>query len=163
MWVMSSITVTELNRSCLAVAFLLVSGCFFTKSSLPDHFAVAEIDGNTYWRHPFNSLFHPKQLEEFIIMDINRVQEKKKGAGAGARSNKVRVSLFNLCFGPPAQLTPCSGCAWHSHSGLFWVLPLAEAFLGTFGLEMAQAGCEFHFQEFLMQSLNSACYWVLRY
>ncbi|NXV19817.1 NMD3 protein, partial [Cepphus grylle] len=51
-------------------------------------FSVAEIDGNTYWRHPFNSLFHPKQLEEFIIMDINRVQEKKKGAGAGARSNK---------------------------------------------------------------------------
>ncbi|NXS47826.1 NMD3 protein, partial [Balaeniceps rex] len=49
---------------------------------------IAEIDGNTYWRHPFNSLFHPKQLEEFIIMDINRVQEKKKGAGAGARSNK---------------------------------------------------------------------------
>lgn len=94
-------------------------------------------------------------------MDINRVQEKKKGAGAGARSNKVRVSLFNLCFGPPAQLNSCSGCAWHSHSGLFWVLPLAEVFLGTFGLEMAQAGCEFHFQEFLMQSLNSACYWVL--
>ncbi|PKU34770.1 hypothetical protein llap_14926 [Limosa lapponica baueri] len=57
----------------------------------PSTLQIAEIDGNTYWRHPFNSLFHPKQLEEFIIMDINRVQEKKKGAGAGARSNKVRV------------------------------------------------------------------------
>lgn len=78
---------------------------FFTRNSLPGHFAVAEIDGNTYWRHPFNSLFHPKQLEEFIIMDINRVQEKRKGAGAGARSNKVRISLFNSCFGPSAQLS----------------------------------------------------------
>ncbi|CAN8190401.1 unnamed protein product [Coccothraustes coccothraustes] len=54
----------------------------------PRTLQIAEIDGNTYWRHPFNSLFHPKQLEEFIIMDINRVHEKRKGAGAGARSNK---------------------------------------------------------------------------
>ncbi|NXG75296.1 NMD3 protein, partial [Baryphthengus martii] len=54
----------------------------------PSTLQIAEIDGNTYWRNPFNSLFHPKQLEEFIILDINRVQEKKKGAGAGARSNK---------------------------------------------------------------------------
>uniref|UniRef100_A0A803V6W9 60S ribosomal export protein NMD3 n=1 Tax=Ficedula albicollis TaxID=59894 RepID=A0A803V6W9_FICAL len=54
----------------------------------PRTLQIAEIDGSTYWRHPFNSLFHPKQLEEFIIMDINRVYEKKKGAGAGARSNK---------------------------------------------------------------------------
>uniref|UniRef100_A0A8B9SR53 60S ribosomal export protein NMD3 n=1 Tax=Anas platyrhynchos TaxID=8839 RepID=A0A8B9SR53_ANAPL len=54
----------------------------------PSTLQIAEIDGNTYWRYPFNSLFHPKQLEEFIVMDINRVQERKKGAGAGARSNK---------------------------------------------------------------------------
>ncbi|NXI91161.1 NMD3 protein, partial [Psophia crepitans] len=54
----------------------------------PSTLQIAEIDANTYWRHPFNSLFHPKQLEEFIIMDISRVQERKKGAGAGARSNK---------------------------------------------------------------------------
>lgn len=69
-------------------------------------FPVAEIDGNTYWRHPFNSLFHPKQLEEFIIMDINRVQEKKKGAGAGARSNKVRVFCLIRCFGLSSPLPP---------------------------------------------------------
>lgn len=62
-------------------------------------FPVAEIDGNTYWRHPFNSLFNPKQLEEFIVMDINRVQEKKKPAGAGARSNKVRVPVDVVLFG----------------------------------------------------------------
>lgn len=70
-------------------------------------FPVAEIDGNTYWRHPFNSLFHPKQLEEFIIMDINRVQEKKKSAGAGARSNKVRVPLCLIqSFGLSSPLPP---------------------------------------------------------
>lgn len=113
----------------LAVTFTLVSGSFSTRSSLPAHFAVADIDGNTYWRHPFNSLFHPKQLEEFIIMDINRVHEKKKGAGAGARSLKVRMFLFNSCFGPPAQLNSWS--AWNSQTGLFWILPLTKDFLGT--------------------------------
>lgn len=87
-----------MNKTCLAVAFLFLHGSFFAQNPLPGHFAVAEIDGNTYWRHPFHSLFHPKQLEEFIIMDINRVHEKKKGAGAGARSNKVRISLFHSWF-----------------------------------------------------------------
>lgn len=122
-----------MNEMCLAVALILVNGSFFTRNSLPARFPVAEIDGNTYWRHPFNSLFHPKQLEEFIIMDINRVHEKKKGAGAGARSNKVRISLFNSCFGPSAQPNSWSGSAWHSQTGLFWVLPLAKGFLGTLG------------------------------
>lgn len=118
---------------------------FFARNSLPCdgqccfvvafYFPVAEIDGSTYWRHPFNSLFHPKQLEEFIIMDINRVQEKKKVAGAGARSNKVRVPLDWIpWFGPsppsPAQLSFCfqSFCLAKSH---FCILPLAKLFSGS--------------------------------
>ncbi|XP_042314467.1 60S ribosomal export protein NMD3 [Sceloporus undulatus] len=48
----------------------------------------AEIDGNTYWRHPFNSLFQPKQLEEFIVMDISRIRERKQSAGAGMLSTR---------------------------------------------------------------------------
>lgn len=119
-------------------------------------FPVAEIDGNTYWRHPFNSLFHPKQLEEFIIMDINRVQDKKKGAGAGARSNKVRVPQ---CFGPSSPLPPL--ISWTSvlnhstlQSQMYAFLCLAigkKLFSGwcgqCFGLEIAQALHEFHFQK----------------
>ncbi|EMP32714.1 60S ribosomal export protein NMD3, partial [Chelonia mydas] len=57
----------------------------------PNTLQIADIDGNTFWRHPFNSLFHPKQLEEFIVIDITRVQERKQGAGAGMRSNKVLI------------------------------------------------------------------------
>lgn len=54
-------------------------------------FPVAEVDGNTYWRHPFNSLCSPRQLEEFIIMDIDIIRGQKLGAGAGLTSNKVSV------------------------------------------------------------------------
>lgn len=51
--------------------------------------AVAEVDANTYWRNPFNSLCNPKQLEEFIVMEMDVVRDQKLGAGAGLRSNKV--------------------------------------------------------------------------
>ncbi|CAJ0934540.1 unnamed protein product, partial [Ranitomeya imitator] len=54
----------------------------------PNTLQIAEVDGNTYWRHPFHSLFHPKQLEEFIVMDVDLVRDRKQGAGAGVRSNK---------------------------------------------------------------------------
>ncbi|XP_048362028.1 60S ribosomal export protein NMD3 [Sphaerodactylus townsendi] len=54
----------------------------------PNTLQIAEIDGSTYWRHPFNSLFQPKQLEEFIVMDISRVHDKKQSAGAGMKSSK---------------------------------------------------------------------------
>lgn len=101
---------------------------FFTRNYLPCdgqcwfvvafYFPVAEIDGNTYWRHPFNSLFHPKQLEEFIIMDINRVQEKKKVAGAGARSNKVRVPLDWIPWFGPSPPSLLSWAAVSNHSAL---------------------------------------------
>ncbi|NWQ81419.1 NMD3 protein, partial [Columbina picui] len=73
------------NMSQICVCFRVTSTVHLID---PCTLQIAEVDGNTYWRHPFNSLFHPKQLEEFIIMDINRVQEKKKAAGAGPRSNK---------------------------------------------------------------------------
>uniref|UniRef100_A0A3B5LXA5 60S ribosomal export protein NMD3 n=1 Tax=Xiphophorus couchianus TaxID=32473 RepID=A0A3B5LXA5_9TELE len=49
---------------------------------------VAEVDGNTYWRNPFNSLCSPRQLEEFIVMDADVIRDQKLGAGAGTRSNK---------------------------------------------------------------------------
>lgn len=53
---------------------------------------VAEVDGNTYWRNPFNSLCSPRQLEEFIVMDIDIIRDQKLGAGAGMRSSRVRIS-----------------------------------------------------------------------
>lgn len=54
----------------------------------PNTLQVCEVDGSTYWRHPFNSLFHPKQMEEFIIMEIDIVRDRKQVAGEGMKSNK---------------------------------------------------------------------------
>ncbi|XP_078003592.1 60S ribosomal export protein NMD3 isoform X2 [Phascolarctos cinereus] len=54
----------------------------------PNTLQIAEIDGNTYWRYPFSSLCHPKQLEEFIVMECSIVHNQKAVPGAGVRSNK---------------------------------------------------------------------------
>lgn len=57
---------------------------------------VADIDGNTFWSHPFNSLCHPKQLEEFIVMECSIVRDIKRSAGAGMISKKVSSILFTF-------------------------------------------------------------------
>ncbi|XP_028650299.1 60S ribosomal export protein NMD3 [Erpetoichthys calabaricus] len=49
---------------------------------------MAEVDGSTYWRYPFSSLCDPRQLQEFIVMDIEIIRDQKQGAGAGIRSNR---------------------------------------------------------------------------
>ncbi|XP_051521138.1 60S ribosomal export protein NMD3 isoform X1 [Myxocyprinus asiaticus] len=54
----------------------------------PNTLQIAEVDCNTYWRHPFNSLCSPRKLEEFIIMDIDIIRGQRLGAGAGLTSNK---------------------------------------------------------------------------
>ncbi|KAK2090605.1 ribosome-binding protein [Saguinus oedipus] len=55
----------------------------------PNTLQVADVDGSTFWSHPFNSLCHPKQLEEFIVMDCSIVRDIKRGAGAGMISKKL--------------------------------------------------------------------------
>uniref|UniRef100_A0A8I5NL83 60S ribosomal export protein NMD3 n=1 Tax=Papio anubis TaxID=9555 RepID=A0A8I5NL83_PAPAN len=54
----------------------------------PNTLQVADIDGSTFWSHPFNSLCHPKQLEEFIVMECSIVRDIKRTAGAGMISKK---------------------------------------------------------------------------
>ena len=51
-------------------------------------YKVVEIDVNTYWRSPFNSICTPKQLKEYTIMDID-VQENRRHV-FGRESNKVK-------------------------------------------------------------------------
>ncbi|GAB5576696.1 60S ribosomal export protein NMD3 isoform X1 [Prionailurus iriomotensis] len=54
----------------------------------PNTLQVADIDGSTFWSNPFNSLCHPKQLEEFIVMECSIVRDLKRSAGAGMISKK---------------------------------------------------------------------------
>lgn len=55
------------------------------------HSAVAEVSSTVYWRYNFNSICNPKQLTEYVVMDIEPIKDKDRKVfpGQGAISNKV--------------------------------------------------------------------------
>lgn len=60
----------------------------------PNSLQIAEVSGVQFWRTPFDSLCHPKQLQEFIVMESDFITDKEKYrvAGAGQMSNKHVLS-----------------------------------------------------------------------
>ena len=55
------------------------------------HPAVGEVTGQAFWRTPFNSICSAKQLTEYIVLQIERLEDKDRRhiKGEGARSQKV--------------------------------------------------------------------------
>ncbi|CAH0725297.1 unnamed protein product, partial [Brenthis ino] len=51
---------------------------------------VCDLSSTQYWRYPFNAICNPKQLVEYIVMDIDilKEHEKKTFPGQGMVSNK---------------------------------------------------------------------------
>ncbi|XP_011865136.1 PREDICTED: 60S ribosomal export protein NMD3 isoform X2 [Vollenhovia emeryi] len=56
----------------------------------PSSGQIAELDSTVYWRYNFNSICDPKQLTEYIVMDIEPIKHKgrKNFPGQGAISTK---------------------------------------------------------------------------
>lgn len=59
---------------------------------------VAEVSSTIFWRYPFDSICNPKQLTEYIVMDIDLIlnKDRKTFPGQGAVSNKV--FFFSVCI-----------------------------------------------------------------
>ncbi|XP_032682118.1 60S ribosomal export protein NMD3 [Odontomachus brunneus] len=51
---------------------------------------IAEVSATVYWRHNFYSICNPKQLTEYVVMDIEQIkhEDKKIFPGQGTISNK---------------------------------------------------------------------------
>ncbi|KAJ3641156.1 hypothetical protein Zmor_027673 [Zophobas morio] len=56
----------------------------------PSRAQIAEINSTVYWRNPFNPICNPKQLVEYVVMDIEPIMDKDRRTfpGQGAISNK---------------------------------------------------------------------------
>ncbi|KAG5891163.1 hypothetical protein JTB14_000551 [Gonioctena quinquepunctata] len=56
----------------------------------PSSAQIAEINSTTFWRYPFGPICNPKQLVEYIVMDIEYIRDKERKffPGQGAISNK---------------------------------------------------------------------------
>jgi nonsense-mediated mRNA decay protein 3 len=55
---------------------------------------IAEVSSNLYWRYPFQTICNPKQLKEYIVIDIESIKEKdiKKFPGQGNISDKFAIA-----------------------------------------------------------------------
>ncbi|KAJ8683912.1 hypothetical protein QAD02_019704 [Eretmocerus hayati] len=55
---------------------------------------VAEVSASLYWRQPFNTICNPKQLREYVVIDIEPIKEdnKKKFPGQGHISHKYAIA-----------------------------------------------------------------------
>ena len=51
---------------------------------------VADLNSTLYWKHPFDAIFNPKQLVEYVVMDIRQIddQDRKIFPGQGPLSNR---------------------------------------------------------------------------
>lgn len=159
MWVMSLII--EFDEQNTSGGFLLVRGSFFPQEVLSLLILqLLKLMGTPTGVTPSTACSTPSSWRSSSSWTSAGSRRRKRELGQGLAQTRWEL----LCFGPAAQLNSCSGSAWHSQAGLFWVLPLAEGFFwDCFGLEMAQGWCGFHFQEFFLKNLNSARYWVLKY
>lgn len=63
-------------------------------------FLVAEVNATIYSRHNFNSICNPKQLTEFVVMDVEPIKytDKKTFPGQGSISKKVSLLLLYKIF-----------------------------------------------------------------
>ena len=59
---------------------------------------MADVSRDVFWRTPFQSLCHPKQMQEFIVMQCDPIREKDrhKVAGHGHISQKVCVDFMSF-------------------------------------------------------------------
>ena len=55
---------------------------------------MAEVSGANFWRSPFVSLCSPRQLTEYMVMDLQYVSDKEKPVIRGPVSQKVPELIF---------------------------------------------------------------------
>ncbi|KAJ8894384.1 hypothetical protein PR048_007035 [Dryococelus australis] len=62
---------------------------------------IAEVSGTLFWRYPFSSICNPKQLTEYVVMDIEPIRDKDRkifpGQGAISSKDVFCLSDFTTC------------------------------------------------------------------
>ena len=55
---------------------------------------VVRLNAETYWRHNFQQLCHPKQLKKFVVMDVEDIQDHEipHVVGSALKSHKVCIN-----------------------------------------------------------------------
>ena len=107
---------------------------------------MAELSGNVFWREPFAILCEPKQLVEFVVMDIEMVagNDRRHVAGSAQLSTKVTIIypiytysdlIINLYNGPTYMYL----CCFQHILADVWVVKASEV-----GLNEGHTHCKTH-------------------
>lgn len=59
---------------------------------------MAEVNGSSYWRDSFQSVFNSKQLTKYTVMDIEPIMEKDRVQFPGQGQISYKVCCCIICI-----------------------------------------------------------------
>jgi len=90
---------------------------------------ISEINSTTYWRNPFNAICNPKQLVEFIVMDIEPILDKDRKFFPGQGNISHRHVLADVWLVRASELGMNDNTI-HARTHLGHVLKPGDSVLG---------------------------------
>ncbi|KAL1505481.1 hypothetical protein ABEB36_005044 [Hypothenemus hampei] len=90
---------------------------------------VCEVNSTTYWRQPFNAICNPKQLIEFIVMDIEPINDKNRKTFPGQGNISNRHVLADVWLVKASELG-INDNTTHTRTHLGHVLKPGDSVLG---------------------------------
>lgn len=90
---------------------------------------VAEINSTTYWRYPFNSICNPKQLVEYVVMDIEPIMDKDRKTFPGQGAISMRHTLADVWLVRASELGITENTI-HTRTHLGHILKPGDSALG---------------------------------
>lgn len=95
----------------------------------PSSAQITEVNSTTFWRYPFNSICNPKQLVEYVVMDIEPITDKNRKSFPGQGSVSTKHMLADVWLVRASELGLTDNTI-HARTHLGHVLKPGDSALG---------------------------------
>ncbi|CAG2065394.1 unnamed protein product, partial [Timema podura] len=95
----------------------------------PGSAQIAEISSTVFWRHPFDSICNPKQLTEYIVMDLEPIKQKDRKIFPGQGAVSTKHVLSDIWVVKASELGVTDNTI-HSRTHLGHILKPGDSVLG---------------------------------
>ncbi|KAG8232287.1 hypothetical protein J437_LFUL011228 [Ladona fulva] len=96
----------------------------------PSSGQIAEVSGNVYWRQPFQSICDPKQLTQYIVMDIEPIKEADRSYFPGQGPISLKHVVADAWVTKASELGASDGNVIHTRTHLGHILHPGDTVLG---------------------------------
>nr|CAD7597249.1 unnamed protein product [Timema genevievae] len=97
----------------------------------PGSAQIAEISSTVFWRHPFDSICNPKQLTEYIVMDLEPIKQKDRKIFPGQGAVSTKHVLSDIWVVKASELGVTDNTI-HSRTHLGHILKPGDSVLGDY-------------------------------